>query len=498
MHSALLPNEKNVQKKNNESRYPWTPVTDTITNGFFTIDDHWMVTYWNKAAEELLRVPAKDIVGKNLWEEFAGVLPLRFYTVYHQSFLQTSPIHFQEYWGEMGAWFDVIIYPNDRAVSVSFKSSNHSKVPADPNRRLYPADPSGPKDREQRLTILNELYQFVTEVTSDCLWEWNLTARLLFWIDGGHKRVFGYPIENALIPQGFWESLLHPDDKTPLLERLNKMIATGTGGVWEAEYRFKKANGEYAFVHDRAHIIYDEENKISRMIGATQDITSRRSTETRLEQERLNRQKEITRAVLSAQEKERADIGKELHDNVNQILGAAKLYVELAKTDDENREMLLEKSSGYIVKAIEEIRVISKNLATPGLHLMGLFESIEILVEDLLLIHPIKIKFNAHGIKEEILGEKLQLDIFRIVQEQLNNILKHAKASFAAIDLTREGRSIVLLITDNGQGCDLTKGRKGVGLINIKSRAELYHGRVKVISSPGEGYSLKVLLRLQH
>ena len=498
MANAVLSNGNGVHKRDTENRYPWTPVTETITNGFLTIDHLWKVTYWNTAAEKLLGVRAKDIVGKNLWEELAGILPLHFYTVCYESFSQDIPVHFQEYWGEMGAWFDVIIYHNDNTLSVSFKSGNHVERQLNQNSQPYPADPSGPKDREQRLTLLNELYRFVTEVTSDCLWEWNLTTRLLFWIDGGHRRVFGYPIENALIPQRFWESLLHPDDKAPVLERLNKMIAGGTGSVWEAEYRFKRSNGEYAFVHDRAHIIYDEENKISRMIGATQDITSRRSTETRLEQERLNQQKEITRAVLSAQEKERADIGRELHDNVNQILGAAKLYVELAKTDDENREMLLEKSSDYIVKAIEEIRVISKNLATPGLHLMGLFESIEILVDDLALIHPIKIKFNAHGIKEEILGEKLQLDIFRIVQEQLNNVLKHAKASSAAINLTREGKSIILLITDNGKGCDLSKGRRGVGLINIKSRADLYHGKVKVISSPGEGYSLKVLLHLTH
>ena len=498
MANAVLSNGNGVHRIDSESRYPWTPVTETITNGFLTIDHLWKVTYWNTAAEKLLGVRAKDIVGKNLWEEFAGILPLHFYSVCHQSFSRDIPVHFQEYWGEMGAWFDVIIYHNDDTLSVSFKSGNQAERRLNQNGQLYPADPSGPKDREQRLTILNGLYQFVTEVTSDCLWEWNLTARLLFWIDGGHKRIFGYPIENALIPQRFWESLLHPDDKLSVLARLNKMVSERTDGVWEAEYRFKKANGEYAFVHDRGHIIYDKENNVSRMIGATQDITSRKQTEMRLAQERLTRQKGITEAVLSAQEKERADIGRELHDNVNQILGAAKLYIELAKTDDENREMLLGKSSDYIVKVIEEIRVISKNLATPGLHLMGLFESVKILVDDLVQIHPIKIKFNTHGIREEILSERLQLDIFRIVQEQLNNVLKHAKASSAAINLTREGKSIVLFITDNGKGCDLSIGREGVGLINIKSRADLYHGKVKVISSPGEGYSLKVVLHFPH
>ena len=89
------------------------------------MDQQWTVKYWNKAAERLLGVAAEDIVGKNLWEEFAGIIPLDFYTVYHKAFLQDIPVHFEEYWGEMGAWFDVITYHCDDTLSVSFKSSNH-------------------------------------------------------------------------------------------------------------------------------------------------------------------------------------------------------------------------------------------------------------------------------------------------------------------------------------------------------------------------------------
>ena len=195
----------------------------------------------------------------------------------------------------------------------------------------------------------------MTEVTNDCLWEWDLQTKEIFWIDGGHKRVFGYQIENALIPQSFWESRLHPDDKVRILTRLNKIITEGSDCVWEDEYRFQKANGDYAYVHDRGHIIYDDDKKASRMIGATQDITVRKSAE------------EVTHAVLTAQENERSEILKVLHDNLNQILDAAKMYIEMAKSDEENREMCLQKSSGFIVDAIEVIRRISKTLSPPGI-----------------------------------------------------------------------------------------------------------------------------------
>jgi PAS domain S-box-containing protein len=464
------------------------PITEIITNGFFTVDQHWTVKYWNKAAETLLGVPAADIIGKNLWEEFAGALPADLYTVYHNAFIQDIPTHFEEYWGKMGAWFDVITYHCDDTLSVSFRSRNH---PAHSGRL------------QQQFKMMNELYQFVTEVTNDCLWEWDLQTRELFWIDGGHKRVFGYQIVNALIPQSFWENHLHPDDKVRILNRLNKILSAGSDSTWEDEYRFQRADGGYAYVHDRAHIIYDADGVACRMIGATQDITARKSAELKLLEsekilvrERLTRQKAMTHAALVAQENERSEIGKELHDNLNQILGAAKLYIEMAKTDEENREMCLEKSSGFIMNVIEEIRRISKTLSTPGM-IMGLFDSINILLDDLITVHAIKIEFKKEGIDEEDLDEKLQLTIFRILQEQLNNILKHANATCATIDLTRNGNEIVLIVSDNGNGCNILENENGVGIINIRSRAELYHGIVTTVSNPGEGYALKVVLRLK-
>ena len=89
-----------------------------------------------------------------------------------------------------------------------------------------------------------------------------------------------------------------------------------------------------------------------------------------------------TEAVILAQEKERTEIGKELHDNVNQILGATNLYINTAMTEEDIRQELLERSTLYISNAINEIRKISKSLITPGLHEIGLIESIEDIIED--------------------------------------------------------------------------------------------------------------------
>ena len=476
-----------------------------------------------------------------------------------------------------------------------------------------------PGDNWKNPITISELYRLVTEITNHCLWDWNIKNRHIFWIDGGHKRIFGYDIENAIIEQDFWESHLHPTDKQRVLQKLQTTIMLGAPALWEDEYRFKKADGAYAYVHDRGQIIY-EHGTASRIVGATQDITARKLTEgnlieserklsliakqtvnaviitsadgkiiwvneafsritgysalevmyktpgdflqgkktnietvqylrkqittkkpfdceivnytksghpywvhiqgqalyddnnncdrffaiqtdvtekKRLEnnllRERRSKQKEITEAVLTAQEKERSDIGKELHDNVNQILGATKLYIEMAKTGVEKKNVYLDKAVGHVLQSIDEIRRISKRLLPQSIDIIGLSESIQILLSDLSDIHPIKIEFTEAGIDKRLISEKLQLNIFRIVQEQINNIIKHASATHTSISLTMNDDIITLRITDNGIGCDTNIKKEGVGIRNIMSRVEINNGRIDIVSIPGEGYSMKIL-----
>jgi PAS domain S-box-containing protein len=484
MASTFTSHENGYSPMGKPMQYPHTAIAEIIGNGFFIVDQRWTVSSWNHLAEEIFGISAADIVGKNVWTHFRDAIPKAFYTTYHQASLRDIPVHFATYWPKMKAWFDVTTCLFDDCLSVSFKSSKH------------------PEEREPSLwqhKSLNDMYRLITEVTTDCLWEWDLLSEQILWIDGGHKRVFGYEIQNALISQRFWESRLHPDDKVRVMTAVHKFFTESIDDDWEQEYRFQKLNGQYAYVHDRGHIVYLRDKRTSRMIGATQDITARKSAESRLlgsernlAREQLKNQKEIVAAVLVAQERERGNIGKELHDNLNQILGAAKLYIELAKTDEEDRDMLLQKSSDYIVKVIAEIRDISKNLAAPRLNIMGLTESIRILVEDVMRINPVQIQFQERGIDLAELSEALQLDIFRIVQEQLNNILKHANASQAQIHLAKTDNVVELVISDNGKGCDITADNKGVGIMNIMSRADLYQGTVSILSQPGEGYVLKV------
>jgi signal transduction histidine kinase len=289
-------------------------------------------------------------------------------------------------------------------------------------------------------------------------------------------------------------SFIHIEDADAVLKKMNDSRRSGLD--FSMTYRIVCKNGLTKQIYMDSKLMYAMEGEATGCYGIIQDVTHTVLLERKLSNERSSRLKNITNAVLTAQENERAEIGKELHDNLNQILGATKLYVDLAKTDDEQRDFCLDKASNYIMTVINHIRAISKKMIIPSERFVGLFGCINMLKYDLSIIHPVDIQFYVDNIEEQDMEEKLQLNIYRIIQEQLNNIVKHSKATHATIDLSRQEDEIILLISDDGMGYDTSKRRQGVGIRNIMSRAELYQGTAEVTSTPGQGYDLKIRLPL--
>jgi len=278
------------------------------------------------------------------------------------------------------------------------------------------------------------------------------------------------------------------------LDELQEEVATirhQRDGMKKGIRQHLRKNGEIIFVDVAWHSINYKDRPA--VLALANDVTERIQLENELNEQRVTRQRQITEAVIVAQEKERTEIGKELHDNVNQILGASNLYINTAMTDEDMRQELLERSTELVSNAINEIRKISKSLITPGLREIGLIESIEDIIDDMRLVKDdLSIELDLQNIAEEQIEDRRKLALFRMVQEQLNNIVKHARATRVLIRLSIEGADIVLTVTDNGVGFDVSRHRKGVGITNIISRAELFNGTVEIQSAPGEGCTLSV------
>ena len=271
------------------------------------------------------------------------------------------------------------------------------------------------------------------------------------------------------------------------LANIQAGAADGPAGIW----RHVLKSGQQIFMQIYLHRIFFNNDDAVMAIG--QNITDKLALEQKLEEERNARNQQLTEAIISAQETERSEIGRDLHDNVNQILGVSRLYLGFANQSPEPRKVeLINKSSGFILDAIEEIRKLSKSLVNPLQRLPSLSEAISNLAGDLLLVHPFSIKIDGDRFEADNLNESLKLTIYRIVQEQLNNIIKYAHCTHIDITLSSTDKTITVTIRDDGQGFDTTLPRNGIGLSNIQNRTALYNGTMNLVSSPGQGCQLLI------
>ena len=253
-------------------------------------------------------------------------------------------------------------------------------------------------------------------------------------------------------------------------------------------------NGKCLFMDITAYKILYKGKHV--MLTQGNDITEKIRLENSLHSEREIRHQQITEAVITGQEKERTALGEELHDNINQILASAKLYMECAMKDTKPRMDLMTDSKLLLEKAMTEIRNLSKALLPPSLGEVGLLQALHEMVDTNKKVNDLVIKIEWNNTSENEISSKLKLTIFRIIQEQLNNVIKHAGAKKMIISIKKEEQKLTVSIKDNGIGFNTSLKKNGVGLRNIISRAQVNDGSVSIISQPGQGCKLVVTFRI--
>ena len=342
---------------------------------------------------------------------------------------------------------------------------------------------------EEQLRETNDRLLLLTRATSDAIWEWDMQTGYIFRNDT-LMNMIGYQAENTK-GLSWWLRRIHPDDRNKVTDKIKDATDKGQQS-WEEKYRFKCADGIYKYVHDHGFVVYENGLPV-KMIGSLQDISELKEMEARLLEEKLKMQKEISETVIRVQEKERTRIGHELHDNVNQILATTSLFVSMIKPASREEKQAKAKSLEYISIAVEEIRKLSKELVVPQLQGKGLVDSIQTLVNDIHFSNVIKIRF-THDNESELLSPGKKVTLFRIVQEQFRNILKHSSAELVDIFLQSKGAHVQLIIKDDGVGFDPQQTHRGIGLSNIHERTRFYNGTVEIKTAPGKGCTLEVCI----
>lgn len=230
-----------------------------------------------------------------------------------------------------------------------------------------------------------------------------------------------------------------------------------------------------------------ETNQETVVLASIIDITEQIFLKNKLESERLNKQNELLRATLEGQEKERSQIGQELHDNVNQILASMKMMLGLVKSDGEMNNDIISKCYDLAGECIQEIRQLSSSLVPNIDEDVNLNDAVNQIIKRLEAITELTFDVEIPIALTSQLSQQQQLTMYRIIQEQLNNVIKHAHAEKVVISLKKRNDDVILTISDNGVGFTSEDATDGIGLKNIRSRCQVLNGDFNISSKPEKG-----------
>jgi PAS domain S-box-containing protein len=345
-------------------------------------------------------------------------------------------------------------------------------------------------EAEKSLLETKERLELSLEASSAGTWELDLDSMHVY-LDEFNYKICAIP-ENGF--DGRYHSflnLIHADDRQMVDEYFRQSIN------YEKEIDLVcrlNSTEKFCYVAIRGHVVnYPGQPK--RLIGIMIDISDKRRVEEETALLKLDQLKTITLATLNAEENEKRRISDSLHDSVSQLLYGIKMKLNsLGLTRDKEYIDI----SGLIDQAIQETRNISFELAPSILQDFGLPATIDELAKRLSSANmKITAKVSGFDSREDLLVETT---IFRIIQELINNCMKHASASLIKLELKRS-KNITIQIHDNGKGFNYSEQQKstnGSGLRSIKNRISLYNGELIVISAPGSGTLIKVLLDTKH
>ncbi len=258
-----------------------------------------------------------------------------------------------------------------------------------------------------------------------------------------------------------------------------------------AEVKGEKKNNLLIFVSTLCLLIFAS--------GVYITYKNKKSAEQKLQLQLAEEKNNLAKQVIAAEERERVRIAGDMHDGLGQLLSAIKfnvqgLYDKLSNRVDEKESQIFSKSIDLIDSSTKEIRNLSHNIMPNTLVKYGLASAVKEFVSAI-SNSRLEINLNVSGIQEN-LNEDLQIIIYRVIQESVNNIIKHAKANKLDISINYDAEGLALTIEDNGIGFNLSDidSAKGIGLKNMEARVKYLKGSIEFDSKPGKGTLVSIFI----
>jgi two-component system sensor histidine kinase UhpB len=353
---------------------------------------------------------------------------------------------------------------------------------------------------ETEARAITERFELVARVSTDAIFDWNLTTDTVFWSEG-LQNVFGHPVEYSGTSMEVWRRRVHPDDQERLSANLEAAREGGRSFATD-EFRFQRKDGSYAEVAIRAQLLRDASGTVTRLVGGLRDITQRKQAQEELALSR-HRLRALSAKLESLREEERSRISREIHDQLGQMLTGLKMdlrWIERRLGDlDGNAAInpILDKAveaGGLADETISAVQKIASELRPGVLDNLGLAAAIR--YEAARFQERTGIACDVRVPEQPMpLARDVATAAFRIFQEALTNVTRHATATQVAIELRLDDNDFVLEIIDNGRGisAETLTNPRSLGLLGMQERAANINGQLTI--QRGESAGTRVILR---
>ena len=360
-------------------------------------------------------------------------------------------------------------------------------VPTENDFRLFDVLAVQAADLIERMRESEERFRLMANVAPVVVWITDVDKQCTYinqpWLD-----LTGKPIEAAL-GEG-WTDDVHPEDVERSWTTYAK--AFDRREPFQMEYRLRRHDGEYRWITDTGVPRYDESGSFAGYIGSAVDVTERK-----LAAEALST---VSQRLIEAQEGERARLARELHDDVNQRLALLNMRLDrLARAVPGSvieARQLIEEAREDVFNLVSDVQAVSHRLHPQRLEYLGIAEAAAALCREISSQQRVHVSFAAETVPES-LSKRIVLCLYRVLQEALQNAIKHSGSGRVAVLLRGEADHIELTVNDFGVGFDLTAtDGRGLGLTSMHERLKAVSGDLAIRSQPQNGTSIRARVPL--
>ena len=481
-------------------------VLESMTDGFMALDCEWRITYVNAAAEQINGRTRESFLGRTIWEAFPDLPATIVELEFRRAMANRVPVKFENFYAPYGRWYEMDIYPiKDGGIAVYGRDITERKRVEEALRQAREELELEVQERmgdlrqananlrgeivmreriEAALRESEERFRALIDASAQAVWTTDAVGIVVE--DSPSWRAFTGQTLDEWLGRG-WLDAVHPEDRESACNQWQEAVASRT--PVNTEFRLRHASGGWRWTTMRAVPLVNPDRSVRGWVGMNIDITERKEAE--------EERRQLLGRIVETQEEERRRISRELHDHFGQQLTVLRLGVEALQGHDPAQLDERVKELREMIKRLDtEVDFLAWELRPAALDEFGLASALAVFVEQWSKQFNIVAELHTTGLDEDRLPPEIEISIYRIAQEALNNVSKHAQANRVAVILESRDGSVVLIIEDDGVGFELQQDAtpsasgRGLGLIGMRERAALIGGMLEVESSQGGGTTI--------